>query len=238
LLALAGAVIIWKSDEDSPQRWLGWAAFCFFALSAIYVVAFRNASSVHDYASFYFTVPVAMMAAVALDYLCQLAEAHGTVVRSAVFAGVLALLGVLIATGERETVALRRQFLILSDENPEPRDIIPELGRAMRSRFGSEDVAVICNFLPTYGPQLHYYAQHEILGCVFTPEEWRESIADPENAPLAGVIWLGAPEAEAILASLPAGTQERILICNIPFCFWIPYPSNSEVGAVEHGSGR
>jgi 4-amino-4-deoxy-L-arabinose transferase-like glycosyltransferase len=230
LLALAGAVIVWKSEKDAPQRWLGWVAFCFFALSAIYVVAFRNASSVHDYASFYFTVPVAVMAAIALDFLCQRAETHGNLVRTGVFLGVMALLGMLIATGQRETLALRRQFLILTDENPEPAQLIPELGRAMRSRFGSEDVALICNFLPTYGPQLHYYAQHEILGCVYTPEEWREIIADPDTAPFGGVIWLGAPDAEEILASLPGGTLERRLICGVPFCFWNPYSSEEQSG--------
>jgi hypothetical protein len=180
-------------------------------------------------------LPVATMAAVGLDCLCHRAETHGPMVRAAVYLGVLALIGVLIASGERETVGLRRQFLILSDEDPEPRDLIPELGRAMRSRFGSEDVAVICNFLPTYGPQLHYYAQHEILGCVFTPEEWRETIADPENAPLGGVIWLGDPEAEAIVASLPAGTQERVLICDIPFCFWRPDATEGSAGGQDSG---
>ena len=230
LLALAGAAIVWRSEKDAPQRWLGWAAFCFFALSVIYVAAFRNASSVHDYASFYFTVPVAVMAAVALDNLCQRTEAHGPVVRTVVLLGVLAVLGTLIATGQRSTVVLRRQFLILSDENPEPAALIPELGRAIRASFGSEDVAVICNFLPTYGPQLHYYAQHEILGCVHTPEEWREIIADPENAPLGGVIWMGAPEADDVLASLPPGTLERKWICDVPFCFWRPYPGEARSG--------
>jgi hypothetical protein len=92
----------------------------------------------------------------------------------------------------------------------------------MRVRFGTGDVAVICNFLPTYGPQLHYYAQHELLPCVFTAEEWKETISDPENAPLGGVIWLGEPHADEVLASLPPGPQERMMICNVPFCFWRP----------------
>jgi len=222
LLGFAGAVITLKSEKGAPQRWLGWVASCFFALSAIYVVAFRNASSVHDYASFYFTAPVAMMAGVALDSLCQRGEAQGSTVRTAVFFCAVAVLGMLVVSGERQALALRRQFLILSDENPEPPELIPELGRAIRRWFGSEDVAVICNFLPTYGPQLYYYAQHELLGCVFTPEEWKQNIADPENAPLGGVIWLGAPGADEVLASLPTGTRERVTIRDIPFCFWRP----------------
>jgi hypothetical protein len=142
----------------------------------------------------------------------------------------------LIVTGERQASALRRQFLILSNENPEPAELIPELGTAMRHWFGTEDVAVICNFLPTYGPQLHYYAQHELLACVFTPEEWKEMIADPENAPLGGVIWLGAPDAADVLASLPAGPRERVMIGNIPFCFW--RPDDAGPGAASDKTSR
>jgi len=222
LLGFAGAVIVWKSEKDAPQRWLGWAASCFFALSVIYVVGFRNASSVHDYASFYFTVPVAMMAGLALDALCHWSGSEDASWRIAVTVCVLAILGVLVVSGERQTLTLRHQFLILTDDQPEPRELIPELGEAIRGWFGSEDVAVIGNFLPTYGPQLHYYAQHEILGCVYTPQDWKETISDPENSPLGGVIWLGAPHADEVLASLPPGPQERLLIRNVPFCFWRP----------------
>jgi hypothetical protein len=222
LLGAAGAVIVWKSEPDSTLRWLGWVASCFFVLSVVYVVGFRNASAIHDYASFYFTVPVAIMAAVALETLCVRCETQGVAIRSVVLTCVLAILGLLVVTGERQTLALQHPFRILSDEDPEPPELIPELGQAMRAWFGREDVAVICNFLPTYGPQLHYYAQHELLPCVFTAEEWRDVIADPENAPLGGVIWLDDPDARAVLASLPPGPTERIIIRNIPFCFWRP----------------
>ncbi|MDR3402069.1 MAG: glycosyltransferase family 39 protein [Chthoniobacter sp.] len=221
ILGLAGTVIVWKSREDQSIRWLGWSAGRFFIMSALYVVLFRNASSVHDYASFYFTVPVAMMAGVALDALCRWSEAKGAMARLAGITCTLVLLGLLVFTGERQTVALRRPFLILTDENPEPVDLIPELGRALRDRFGP-DVAVICNFLPSYGPQLHYYARHELLPCVFTADEWAEVIADPENAPVGGAIWLGDPRAEQIVAQLPPGPQERVTIRGIPFCFWRP----------------
>jgi hypothetical protein len=222
LLAAAGSVITWRAGKGEPVRWLGWVASCFFILSAVYVVGFRNASSVHDYASFYFTVPVALMAGVALDALCQACAVHGPLVRGAVLVCILALVGLLVATGLRETERLRHQFLILSDDQPEPVELIPELGKAIHAWFGTEDVAVICNFLPTYGPQLHYYAQHEFLGCVYTPEEWRQTIADPENSPLGGVIWLGEPHAEDVLASLPSGEVKRITIAHRAFCFWRP----------------
>ena len=233
LLGLAGVVVVGKSREDSPLRWLGWSAGCLFVMNALYVVLFRNASSIHDYASFYFILPVAMMAAVALDAICRWSESRGGAVRIAAPLGALALLGFLAFIGEQRTRELRRPFHILTDEKPEPATLIPELGRAMRGWFG-RDVAVICNFLPSYGPQLHYYAQHELLPCVFTADEWAEVIADPENAPVGGVIWLEDPRAPEILARLPPGPQERVAIRSIPFCFWRPAdrdsPTSREAG--------
>ena len=142
--------------------------------------------------------------------------------RTAGLACILFVLSILLVTGQRRTLELRRPFNILGSEHPESPQLIPELGRAIRAAFGREDVAVICNFLPVYGPQLHYYAQHEFLSCAFTAGEWKELIADPENAPLGGVIWMGEPHAEEILASLPPGTLQRITIRNVPFCFWLP----------------
>jgi hypothetical protein len=221
VLALGGAFIVWKAERNASRRWLGWSAGCFFMMNALYIVLFRNASSIHDYASFYFTVPVAMMAGVALDAICQRAESRGAMSGVVAVSASLALLVILTVLGERQTLALRHPFRILSEENSEPSQLIPELGRAMRARFG-DDVAIICNFLPTYGPQLHYYAAHELLPCVFTADEWREVIADPENAPVGGAVWLDDPRASEILAKLPPGPQERTAICGIPFCFWHP----------------
>jgi hypothetical protein len=143
-------------------------------------------------------------------------------------AGASLLLGFLVVLGQRETVELRRPFHILSDEKPEPPKLIPELGKAIRDRFG-DDVAVICNFLPSYGPQLHYYARHELLSSVFTAGEWAEVIADPQNAPVGGVIWLEDPRAQEIIAQLPPGPQERATIRNIPFCFWHPADASPTV---------
>src|SRR5205814_9272151 len=107
-------------------------------------VLFRNASSIHDYASFYFSVPVAMMAGVALDAICQQCASRGVALRIVAASGTVALLGFLIINGNRQTVALRHQFHILSEERKEPAQLIPELGRATRRWFG-KDVAVICN---------------------------------------------------------------------------------------------
>jgi hypothetical protein len=221
LLGLAGALSAWHAKEKASLRWFAWSAGSFFVMSLVYVVAFRNASSIHDYASFYFAVAVAMTAGIGLDAFCHWSERRGPALHAAVTAFVLGGLGVLMLNGERQTLALRRPFSILVFDKSEPSDLIPALGNAMRDIFG-DDVAVICNFLPVYGPQLHYYAQHELLPCAFTASEWREQIADPENAPIGGVIWLQEPQAAEVLASLPAGLQTRLSIRGIPFCFWRP----------------
>lgn len=225
MLGLLGTVSVIQHRDDRSLRQLGWSAGCFFTLSVVYIFLFRNASAIHDYASFYFTVPVAMMAGVALDAASRWYDRRGGALHCVGAAVALGILGYLAIVGQRETIELRRPFRILSDENSEPPQLIPELGHAMRERFGN-DVAIICNFLPTYGPQLHYYAQHDLLPCVFTADEWKEVIADPQNAPVGGVVWLGDPRGEEILTKLPPGSQERVTIHGIPFCFWHPAPES------------
>jgi len=222
LLGIAGGgVVMLRRKNDVALRWLGWAALCFFGLSAFYVTVFRNASSVHDYASFYFTVPVAMMAGVALDSLIAWSESRGACMKRTLFAAVIAVCAFLVFSGERQALALRKQFRILDTGKEESVSLIPELGRAIRGRF-PEDTAVICNFLPSYGPQLHYYAQHDLLPCVFTAGEWKEMIDDPANAPVGGVVWLGAGEAPEVIEGLPAGPREDVTIAGVHFCFWRP----------------
>ena len=222
VLGIVGtALVLLRKRRDAGLRWLGWAALCFFGLSAFYVTVFRNASSVHDYASFYFTVPVAMMAGVALDALIACCDGQRAAIRFASLAVAFGVCAFLILSGEGHALALKRQFHILDLEKEEPVSLIPELGRAIRDRF-AEDTAVICNFMPSYGPQLHYYAQHDLLTSSFTADGWKEQIADPENAPVGGVVWLGESGAQEILAALPAGPREDVTIAGIRFCFWHP----------------
>ncbi|HEY2342921.1 MAG TPA: glycosyltransferase family 39 protein, partial [Chthoniobacteraceae bacterium] len=225
LLAVAGTCLtLRRRRENADLRWLGWAALCFFEMNAFYVVAFRNASSIHDYASFYFAVPTALMGAVALEELVQWSER--TAPRFALAMGCVILLGLgaLSFTGQRTALTLRKPFHILTVEGEEPPTLIPDLGRAIRGWF-PEDTAVFCNFLPYYGPQLHYYAQRDILGSVFTPDGLQSVTSDPENDPYGGVVWLGDGRARALLASLPHGTRkEERTIDGVHFCFWLPAP--------------
>lgn len=221
-LGAVGGIVAWnRRNADSSLRWLGWSALCFAAFSAFYVVAFRNASMIHDYASFFFTIPVAMMAAVALD---GLAARSGRLARGGTAIGILATLGVcafLIVTGEKRAHSLRRPFHILDSEKPEAADLIPMLGREIRNIF-PEDTNVICNFLRYYAPHLHYYAQRDLIPSVITPADWEEMIADESNSPVGGVIWMGDEDARAVIAKLPPGAAKKVEIRGERFVFWSP----------------
>jgi dolichyl-phosphate-mannose-protein mannosyltransferase len=222
VLALIGAVrLVRRRSEDERLRWLGWAALCFFVLSAFYIVAFRNASYIHDYASFYFIVPVAIAGGVALDAFAGWCEWRGGGTKPAGLAATLVVFAWLVFSGERQALALNKPFRILDWDKPEPAELIPELGRAIHKRF-PEGTTVICNFLTYYGPQIHYYAQRTILNCIFGPDDWINATKGPENAPVGGVIWLGEPNAKEVLAALPTGSREEISVRGVPFCFWRP----------------
>ncbi|MEO6787656.1 MAG: glycosyltransferase family 39 protein [Chthoniobacteraceae bacterium] len=221
-LGAAGAAVAWsRRRKDVSLRWLGWAAFCFAVFSAFYVTVFRNASMIHDYAGFFFTVPVAMMAGVAIDALAAWCALRGCGWRLAGVFSLLALSFFLIITGERQALALRSPFRILDGEKTEVDELIPALGRAIRAQF-PEDTNVICNFLRYYGPQLHYYAQRDLITGVMTHEDWAEMLADESNAPLGGVIWTGDADARDVLAHLPPGTSEGVEVSGEQFVFWKP----------------
>jgi len=71
----------------------------------------------------------------------------------------------LVATGlsgELQAKALKQQFRILDYKTPEPTNLIPDLGKAIRRNFPS-DTRILCNFLPDFGPKLTYYAERDLI---------------------------------------------------------------------------
>ena len=224
-LAVLGAVVLWRNHARSEQnRWLGWAALGIFAMDAIYVVAFRNASFIHAYASFYFVAPIAMMSGVALDALIQGVEnrsGNRPVPRAAVWWGVLAVIALLGTTGFTTTRRLdREQHCILDWKTHEPPDLVPQLGKAIRETF-SEDTLVLCNFLPVYGPHLYYYAQRNLWNNLNAYAEWEPIIGDSQLR-IGGVIWMGASNAQELLSALPEGTRQFVSFGDPRFCLWSP----------------
>ena len=212
-LGLVGAVGASKSGGREGVRWLYRAALVIFLMNAGYVTVFRNASYIHDYSGFFFVAPLAMMGGLALE-----ARVRWSLVGRAAAA---ALLVGLAGWGWAGTQAVERmQFRVLDWNRPEPRDLIPTLGRAIRQAF-PEETPVLCNFLPVYGPHLGYYAQRSLYNNLTTYAEWKPWIA--HGGPnVGGVIWLGAPGAVALQEALPDGTRNVIQIDGERFCLWKP----------------
>ena len=241
LAVIGGVWLLRYQRKDEPLRWLGWAALCFFVLSAFYIVAFRNASYIHAYAPFYFIVPVAIVGGIAVEAFARWCESRASGVRAAGFIAIAAVYGWLVFSGERQAIALNRPFRILDWNKPEPASLVPELGRVINKKF-PEDTTVICNFFAHYGPQLEYYAQRTILSPDewtkvtsravlfsqlrlrrnFTADQWTKLTEGADSTPVGGVVWLGKPDAKEILAALPSGSREKINVRGIPFCFWKP----------------
>ena len=229
VLAGLGALRGWRSRQALPQdllsagngvNWLNWVSFCFFLLSFVYVVGFKNASFIHDYASFYFLVPLSIMGGVGLDGLAErISKARG--ISGGAFAGNAVVLSILLLsgwTGYQGAKALETQTYILETDDPEPADLVPALGNLLKKEFAPETY-IYCNFAVDYCPQLGYYSQRLLINGLTEADDWKDGLASEKKLP-GGVIWMGAPEAKEILAILPAGPRREVNIGGIPFCIW------------------
>jgi 4-amino-4-deoxy-L-arabinose transferase-like glycosyltransferase len=216
-LGAAGALRLAREARGHRgARWLACAMLGIVAMNAAYLVGFRNASYVHDYAGFYLVAPVAVAAGLALEELFVWGQ--GSAWRTA--ASVVACAALLTAMGTSAETALRtvrQPFHLLDARAVEPPELIPRLGRAIRAAFPPR-VEVLCNFQETYGPHLAYYAQRTLLNNLTTPEDWRRHLLT--RRPAGGVIWLGAPGAEALVPSLPRRRVQIVEIAGVPFLFW------------------
>jgi Dolichyl-phosphate-mannose-protein mannosyltransferase len=222
-LGVVGAFWAMGRRASGPGwRWLTWAALSFFLMAVTYVVGWRQASYIHEYAGFYFTVPVAFMGGVALDELWRWNGGAGqrTGWRLAGAGTALAILALLGALGYARTRALHAmQYHVLDWSVSEPANLIPALGRLIRRTF-PEDTVVICNF-PVQGPQLGYYADRSLIYDENTYRDWEPLISGRREG-VGGVIWLGAPGAEMLVAELSPGTSRSVRIDGQPFRLWSP----------------
>lgn len=221
LLAFAGfGTVILRAKHSSGLRRVAKIALLIGGVGGSYMVILRNWSFIHDWASFYLTVPVAILGGVALDR--ALAWQPGFAprfARTAVAVGVVVFAigsGVL---GVRQSDAMRSQFLILDGRTPEPRRLAADLGRALAATF-SPQTTILCNFDP-YGSALTYYAQRMISTGVATVDDWQAQVAG-EAGPVGGVVWTGAPEAGKLIASLPQGELQPLIVDGVRFMVWKP----------------
>lgn len=222
LLAAVGIIITWRRRRDNEGlRWIGWACFMVFAMDAIFVGVFQNDSYIHEYIAFYFVIPVAVMAGIALEEAARFLETAARGRLHVVGNAALALLIILsISWGEIKTEAMEGRFCILDLAKKESPKLIPSLGAAIRKHF-SPHTQVLCNFMPYYGPQLQYYAKREIASNLSDPQDWKPFLQKVKG-PVGGIVWMGDEDASAILANLPPGKKEFVQLENENFCVWTP----------------
>lgn len=223
VLAATGAVVTFRARRRDPHAyWIFQACLCMFVMDALFVGLFQNDSYIHQYISFYFVAPVAIMAGITLDRLITFFRTSLTISRFAHAGEVVAclLLLVLANRGTFQTTQLQRQFHILDYHTPEPPNLIPELGDAIQKHFPS-DAHILCNFLPEYGPQFAYYAQRDILNNLSEYRFWQGYLKNPTK-PIGGVVWMTPKTSQELISKLPPGSKQFLNIGELSFCLWKP----------------
>jgi len=230
LLALIGAIILFRPRQQRPGlKFLRLSCLLIAVTDLIFVGAFQNDSYIHRYIAFYFLVPVAILAGVALsqavDWLRGWSSASRPL-RGLATAAFCAALALGAFSGLSAAARLKTQFRILDIRAAEPGDLIPDLGEAIQQHF-PPDTQILCNFLPSYGPQLGYYAQRTLLNNLADFSSWEPHLATRRDLRLGGIIWLNSHQAEDIVAHLPPGTKDFLKIDDVPFCVWKPVTAAS-----------
>jgi hypothetical protein len=192
-----------------------------FIIDTFYVCALRNQSYIHDFACFYFLVPIAIFAGFLIERLLRALEARrpGAPLLAPTLAG-CALAAVLIACGMRSLAGIDTQFCILGDDDTEPATLMPDLGRLIDRTFPA-DAVVICNFDRYYSP-LPYYARRVMANNRDTYADWQKALSDAAPQPAGGIVWTGAPDAGDLLRRLPAAQTRPVTVDGIPFVLWLP----------------
>jgi len=90
------------------------------------------------------------------------------------------------------------------------------LGREIARRFPA-GTGILCNFAAS--GTLDYYSQRAVMNGLFTPADWAHFIAK-EPPPIAGIVWMDAPDASEIVTSLPSGEVSQITFCGYHFALW------------------
>jgi hypothetical protein len=192
-----------------------------FLIGAFYVCALRNQSYIHDFACFYFLVPVAIFSGFLFERIIRQIEDRrpGYPAMVATLASCIIAAG-LIWSGIRSLDDIDTQFCILDDDSGEPAMLMPDVGRLIDRTFPSGAV-VICNFDQYYSP-LPYYARREMTNDVRTFADWRRAVSDAAPRPAGGIVWANAADAADLLSRLPAAETRRVIVDGIPFVLWLP----------------
>jgi 4-amino-4-deoxy-L-arabinose transferase-like glycosyltransferase len=218
-LVVVGAISLFRDRKSAGPRSMGWASLLLIAAGIPYLVILQNWSYVHDFASIFVIGGIAILGGVGLEAIWQWVERRGesTTQRWIAAVATLLVLPSLAWAGSSRAEEQRSQFLILDGVSAEPASLIPDLGRYLATVFPAS-ATILCNFDPYYSP-LSYYAKTTILRNVTTADEWnRAAGGEPENA--GGILWLGAPSTQEIIAMLPAGEMSEVQIDGVRFVIW------------------
>jgi len=224
LLAAAGALVAFLgrrrlSAGEAAALHIGAALF---AIDAFYICALRNQSYIHDFASFYFLVPIAIFSGFLIERIIRGIESRWPGYRT--LAATLAccvLPAALIWSGIRRLDGIDTQFCILDDDDTEPATLMPDVGRLIDGAFPPNAV-VICNFDRYYSP-LPYYAHHVMANDVHTYADWQRAVSDAAPQAAGGIIWAAAPDAPDLVRRLPAPETRRVTVDGVPFILWRPF---------------
>jgi hypothetical protein len=218
VLAVIGCVTM-IYDRESSKFGLVWISGCFFITNAIYDIAFRNASFIHDYASFYFVVPVAIMGGRGLASIPVWIGKKYPLVRPLEICALISLILLALGfTGYRSAQNLRMQARVLDGIQAEPPDLIPRLGRFIKEEFPA-DMTILANFDQYFTPQLYYYARTDLANGIMDRDDWEYYISESHEH-LGGIIWLGDKNAADILTLFKPGSTHIVNIENVSFCIW------------------
>ena len=223
LLAAAGATMAWNERRRLSPREAApiHVATILFVIDAVYVCALRNQSYIHDFAGFYFLVPIAILSGYAVErFLRHIEGRWAGYVPVAATAAICAVCGGLIWSGIARLNGIDTQFCILDDDDTEPATLMPDVGHLLNASFPA-DAVIVCNFDRYYSP-LPYYAHHIMVNDVRDYAAWREAVADALPQAAGGIIWANAPDAADLLHRLPTSETRPVAVDGIPFVLWQP----------------
>lgn len=218
-LVVIGAISLFRNRKSAGPRSMGWASLLLMAAGIPYLVILQNWSYVHDFASIFVIGAIAIAGGIGLEAIWQWVErrSKSTAPRWITAVATIVILPSLAWAGFRRAEEQRSQFLILDGVSGEPANLIPDLGGYLATVFPAS-ATILCNFDPYYSP-LSYYAKTTILRNVTTADEWSRAAAGaPPNA--GGVLWLGAPSTQEIIALLPAAEINEVQIDGVRFVIW------------------
>jgi len=219
---VAGLVFLLRRMKSDPgYRWLAKALLLMAMAGVPYMLLLRNWSYIHDFASFFALGAIAIAGGLGLECLAfglegKLFGRRAQPLVAFVLLGLLVWLG---QAGFSRAEKQRSQFCMLDGSNSEPYTLIPDTGRYLARTF-SGHTTILCNFDP-YGSTLPYYAQRSIVNNLVSADDWK-SANDCTARPVGGIIWLSAPRASDILATIPETEITRHKIDGLPFAIWKP----------------